>query len=167
MNIFPPWRIDSTGVIFILKTVKKLTILCIMLTFLPICSCGRRSSAYEILEEFCKAYSINGAIYRSGALEHEEGYISDELFFAAFTWEGEKPRDFAVFLNRSVDKPLECGVFAFSDAAEREKIRRMCTERAGLLRNGDYALIISDGFVFYAVVDDPSRAEEIFYLVVG
>ena len=137
-----------------------------MLTFLPLSSCKSNLCAYEILDRFCRSYPIEGQIYHSGAEEKDAGYISEELFFSAFCIEGRPPRDFAVLLNRSVDKPFECGVFAFSDAGERERLRAMCLERIELLCAGEYTLAISGGFVFYAVVDDPERAEELFYLIV-
>ncbi len=149
-----------------IKMLKKLTIICIILALLPIYSCKSKTSAREIMENFVKAYPLEGRVYFSDSEEWEEGYISDSLFCDAFIWEGDLPEDFALMLNLSVDKPVECGVFYASDAALRDRITESCLERIGIICEGEYSLAFCRGFVFYAVLPDTARAEELFYTLV-
>lgn len=151
---------------FLLKILKKITIICIIAAILPICGCKKKISAREIMEKFVKEYPLFGQVYYSDSPEFDAGYISAELFLDAFIWEGELPEEFALMLNSSVDEPCECGVFYASDASERERISESCLERIKLLSDGAYKLLYCRGFIFYAVLPDLDLAEEVFYAIV-
>ena len=146
--------------------MKKVILLSVILVWLlpNLFSCGEEINAYEALREFVLAYGAEGVIYSPEIEEGQEGYIPNGLIERIYNYWGEFPENYAVLLNSRTEDFFECGVFVCDDADSLLSIEEACRERIGLLTKGEGQgfIKISRMTVFYAVLEDRERAEEIW-----
>ena len=127
-------------------------------------SCAENRPASDLLSEFVCAYGAEGAIYRSDASETEDGYAEYDLLKKIYTFYGDFPEEFAIFLNSHADYGSECGVFVCRDSGEVSAVEDMCFERVKLLgRGGENSFVVREGrVVFYSTMSDGERARRIW-----
>lgn len=129
--------------------------------------CGRDVSAIDFMTEFAEEYPLEGKIYCSSAKRSEEGYMSDEIFRKIYSYEGEIPKDFAVFLNSRPERGAECGIFRV-DNGGTGIIEEFCLKRIKLISEGkNCGIVLTSGkYIFYSTLDDHEHAKEIFYRLI-
>lgn len=131
-------------------------------------SCRREISALDFMTGFVAAYPIEGVVYHSSAEYMEEGYISEELFRRIYSYKGEMPEDFAIYLNSRPERGGECGIFKLGVGGDKEAVLEFCLNRIRLLteRAGDGCVLTSGDYVFYSTLSDTERAKELFYRLI-
>lgn len=151
-----------------MRKVLAFTVFLALAALTALASCAKAPDPEKMLSEFIGLYSASGVIYSSECSEGENGYIDEELFRKIYIFEGELPRDYAIFLNSHTDYGAECGVFVCDGAEERDRVLDMCSERVRLLGRGNEAVFISrsGNVVFYSTMPDRARAEEIWYKII-
>ena len=130
-------------------------------------ACESKSSAQEMLYDFCKLYGAEGVIYSPDKKEGEDGYITPRLFSDIYLFYGAPPENYAVMLNSRTDISAECGAFVSDNGAELSAIEEMCRERIAALGAEERGVIIRSGSsVFYSTFDDTEKAREIWYSII-
>ena len=146
------------------KDMKRLLFLIVFL-MLPVWlfSCKSQKDAAEMAREFLDTYGAEGVIYTSRGGEDFE-LLTDELFKKIYIYDGDVPKNCALFLNSFADYGSEFGIFVCEDAEELRAVEKCCLERIDLLgRGGDNAILIRcGGTVFYSTMSDGDRAREIW-----
>ena len=127
-------------------------------------SCKKDFSSEDFLGDFILLYGGEGTVYSSQKLPFEEGYVSEELLSKVYIYEGDFPKNYAIFLNQRSTSGFEVGVFLCEDEDERAAVSEMCLERLDLLcENEKGGLFIRSGnLVIYTTAEDKERAELIF-----
>ena len=95
---------------------RKTVLFFVLISILSLFGCGGAVSAEGMLSEFIYAYGAEGVIYSSEAREGEAGYVGEGLTEKIYVYEGNFPRNFAIFLNSHIDAASECGAFVCDDA---------------------------------------------------
>ena len=117
------------------------------------------------MNEFMSAYGISGPVFLSGEPEYSEGYISEQTLEKIYSYYGEFPSDYAIFLNRHYDYGAECAFFVCDDGEVSDTLE-MCRERIALICKDDVGIVLrSRNVVFYSTLSDKERAKELFFMI--
>ena len=146
---------------------KILATIIILCTAISLVSCSEERSAVSLLDSFISVYSADGVIYTPSREEGEEGYIDESLFSKIYRYDGDMPRNFALFLNSHTDHTSECAVFVCRDGDELMRVERMCLERVALLSSESGFVVRSHGTVFYSTMSDKARAQRLWRSIIS
>ena len=147
--------------------IRAFIIILVFILCVSFVSCGGKSSARDMLSDFCNLYGASGVIYSPEVREGEDGYITPRLFSDIYLFYGAPPENYAVMLNSRTDISAECGVFLVDNGAELSMIEEMCRERISAIgADGRGVIIRSGGTLFYSTFADTERVREIWYSII-
>ncbi len=147
------------------KIILLLTALFLIFTLF---SCEKQISAEAILTEFISTYGAEGIVYSSAKGREEEGYISEELSSKIYIYEGDFPRNFAIYLNSHSHKGSEAAVFVCRNEDERQKVTEACLERMKLIaaKQEDRVIVRIGNTVAYSTLGDGERTGELLAKII-
>ena len=79
-------------------------------------SCRKNPSPYILMQEFSKAYGVDGTIFSPAVKEGDDGYANEDFFELIFRETPEYVSDYAVLFLSRLDRVGECALLlCYSD----------------------------------------------------
>ncbi len=132
-------------------------------------SCAEEPSAEELMKDFISSYGAEGIIYSPRCEVYEDGYIREGFTEKIYIYNGNFPKNYAIFLNSHSHRGSEAALFVCKDENEKQTVLEMCLERVKTVCDGsDNCVIIRSGnIIAYSTLEDKGRSENLLRKIIS